>query len=155
MSMSMRPTRPGLPRSDRTWAMEHARLTANVLLPTPPLPEAMAIDLRIPLGHPAPAPAAPGAWGWARGPPRPDGYLHHGTGDPRHRAQAPLDLVLELLRDLRVVCRDRQGDPGDPPLKPGRLDQPERDDVPAEPGILHLPELFHYVFGRHAADKSC
>ena len=71
------------------------------------------------------------------------------------RAQGRLDVVLELLRHLRVVRGDRERHPGDPVLERDRLHQAEGDDIPAEPGILHLSEPLHYVFGGHAANKSC
>src|ERR1035437_4581676 len=60
--------RPGRPAAVEIWARAQARFRANVLLPPPPLPEAMAPEWRMPLGAPGwtpgppPAPAAAGAF---------------------------------------------------------------------------------------------
>jgi len=70
-----------------------------------------------------------------------NGDLDDRVGDARERAQAPLDFILQLLRHLRVVGRDGERDVRDAPLKAGRLDEAERDDVPAESGVFHLSEL--------------
>src|ERR1051326_8639074 len=61
MSQSIRPTRPPLPCDSNTCASAHARFTENVLLPTPPLPDAMATECRIVFGAAALPPRLPPA----------------------------------------------------------------------------------------------
>src|ERR1039458_1991537 len=84
-----------------------------------------------------------------------DGDLDDRVAHAGERAQGLLDVVLELPRHLWVVRGDGEGDMRDALLESDRLDQAERNDVPAEPGIPHLPELFHDGIGRHVAIKSC
>ena len=68
---------------------------------------------------------------------------------PGERAQALVDLALEVQRDLRVAGGDGQGDPGRAVDERRAADQPERHDVAAEAGIFNLLEVFFEFVGSH------
>ena len=89
----------------RICARTQARLTAKVLFPTPPLPEAMATARRTSREAPGLPPAGPGAAG-ARA-----ACTASSTAAPETPGTArtgPLHLLLGCPRHLRVASRDRR-----------------------------------------------
>jgi hypothetical protein len=95
----------------------------------------MATECRMPLGA-VPVAAPPAAGAAAVG------------------GEAFFHLGLEVERDLRVARREGERDLGGGAREGGGPHQAERHDVAAEPGILHLLEMFFDGVGGHDGRKN-
>ena len=157
MSQSSSPTRPLRPWASSSWARPQARLTENVLLPTPPLArrdrDGVADFLRR-AGIAREIATGGGHTGGGRR------RLRGRNGDfdddifhPRQAAQRLLDVGLQLQRRLRVIAGQRKCDLDRAIEEARRSNQAERHDVPAEAGILHLLQLFLDLVGRHGVAR--